>query len=384
MSESDFGSFRGRPRAIGKVGGLVAGPTFICVGSIHGNEPAGVEALERVFTEIELRRPVLHGEFVGFIGNVAALARRVRFIDHDLNRIWLPARIEALHNGGPPQRHSCEETELLELSLGIERAIASAEHTVYFLDIHTTSGDSPPFVTIGDTLYNRAFALHYPASTLLGLEEQLDGTLLEYLSRRGLITMGFEGGRHDDPRSVDHAEAAIWIGLAASGVLASPEDVTAVQRAYSTLAEARGRYPRVLEVRYRHAVKPDDGFRMHEGYSSFQTIRKGEPLAIDSTGTIHSPDSGRILMPRYQAQGDDGFFVMREFPRFWLAVSALLRRIRADQLMRLLPGIRRDPDQPDTLVIDRHVAKWYALEIFHLLGYRKRRVRGDVLVMSRR
>jgi len=30
------------------------------------------------------------------------------------------------------------------------------------------------------------------------------------------------------------------------------------------------------------------------------------------------------------------------------------------------------------------VARWFALEVFHLLGYRKRRQMGDVLVVARR
>jgi hypothetical protein len=49
-----------------------------------------------------------------------------------------------------------------------------------------------------------------------------------------------------------------------------------------------------------------------------------------------------------------------------------------------LPGVRRDRDRPGTLRIDRHVARFYALEIFHLAGYRKKRLEGDQLVVTRR
>jgi hypothetical protein len=89
-------------------------------------------------------------------------------------------------------------------------------------------------------------------------------------------------------------------------------------------------------------------------------------------------------MPLYQEQGDDGFFIMREFRPFWLALSAMLRRLRADALFRFLPGVRRDPDRVGTLVIDQHVARFYAVELFHLLGYRKRRVHDGILIMSKR
>ena len=33
---------------------------------------------------------------------------------------------------------------------------------------------------------------------------------------------------------------------------------------------------------------------------------------------------------------------------------------------------------------DTHVARWFPLEFFHLLGYRKRRQDGDTLVVTRR
>lgn len=375
---------RERRRVIGRIRGADAGPTLLCIGAMHGNEPAGVEALGRVCEQLDADAPMLRGEFVALTGNVSALRRDARFIHTDLNRHWIPAHVDALRNGTPPADRSVEDGELLDLLSEIDDAIATARGDVYFIDLHTTSGDSPPFSTIGDNLRNRALALQCPASIMFGLEEQLDGTLLEFLNRRGHVTMGFEGGRHNDPRSVDYAEAFIWIALAATGILSDPVDAPHVAKSRTLLREARGRLPRVLEVRHRHPVRIGDGFQMRDGYSSFQRVAKGEHLAHDHDGLIHAPESGRILMPLYQPQGDDGFFVMREFGTFWLVVSALLRRMRADLLFRLLPGVRHDPANPMTLVIDRHIARFYALEVFHLLGYRKRRVYDDVLVMSRR
>jgi hypothetical protein len=88
-------------------------------------------------------------------------------------------------------------------------------------------------------------------------------------------------------------------------------------------------------------------------------------------------------MPLYQAQGDDGFFVMREFKPFWLAVSAAVRRLHLDALLPVLPGVHA-AGAPGSLVIHRRVARWYAKEIFHLLGYRREREEGDLLLVSRR
>lgn len=91
-----------------------------------------------------------------------------------------------------------------------------------------------------------------------------------------------------------------------------------------------------------------------------------------------------ILLPLYQGQGEDGFFVAREFSPFWLRVSRFCRMLRMGRWMHLLPGVRRDPEDPDLLIVDTAVARFYPLEIFHLLGFRKRRQDGTVLRVSRR
>ena len=59
--------------------------------------------------------------------------------------------------------------------------------------------------------------------------------------------------------------------------------------------------------------------------------------------------------------------------------------VRLSAVMRLLPGVRPDPDRPEVLVVDTRVARLYPLEIFHLFGFRKvRQVGNDLLVIRRR
>ncbi len=140
----------------------------------------------------------------------------------------------------------------------------------------------------------------------------------------------------------------------------------------------------MLEVRHRHFVGPDDRFVMHSGYASFQPVAKSEYIADDEAGEVHAPERGLILMPLYQSLGDDGFFIAREFNQFWLRVSALLRHLKVDRMLTWFPGVRRDPAHAGTLQVNGRVARWFALEVFHLLGYRKRRHMGDILVVARR
>ena len=89
-------------------------------------------------------------------------------------------------------------------------------------------------------------------------------------------------------------------------------------------------------------------------------------------------------MPLYQEQGNDGFFVVREFRTFWLRFSTHLRRAGADRFVHLMPGVRRLKGREHALLVNRGVAKWFALQFLHLLGFRKLRARGSRLLVTRR
>jgi succinylglutamate desuccinylase len=123
---------------------------------------------------------------------------------------------------------------------------------------------------------------------------------------------------------------------------------------------------------------------MEPGFVNFQPVDRGQLLARDGRGEIRAGESGRILMPLYQSQGRDGFFLVREVSPRWLRVSALARRARLERLLPLLPGIHRDPTHADTLIVDRAVARWRALDLLHILGYRRRRDAAGQIVVTRR
>jgi succinylglutamate desuccinylase len=368
---------------LGRLAGDESGPTLITLAGIHGNEPAGVAAAERVLGWLERHSPPLAGDVVFLTGNVSALARKTRFVDLDLNRQWTPERVAALAVDGEGPDDPVERGEQRELLASLRGAVRAARGPMYFLDLHTSSADGPPFLTVGDTLRNRRFVRCFPLPLILGLEEQVDGALLELLNNQGLVTVGVEAGLHGSERSVDRLEAALWIALVGAGNVRA-EHAPDLEPYRRLLREASRGVPPVIEVRHRHAIGDGDGFHMERGYANFRVVRKGELLARDRNGPIRAPESGLILLPLYQGQGDDGFFVSREVRRFWIGMSSLLRRLRLHGVMRFLPGVGRDPDNPLVLIVDTRVARAYPLEIFHLFGFRKVRQVGKKLVVSRR
>jgi succinylglutamate desuccinylase len=140
----------------------------------------------------------------------------------------------------------------------------------------------------------------------------------------------------------------------------------------------------VVEIIHRHVVEPRDGFAMRPGYRNFQRVEEGEVLAHDATGGIAARMSGILVMPLYQDQGEDGFFIARSIRRSWLGVSTMLRTLRVDRLLPFLPGVRRDKLRPARLLVDPHIARWFSVQLFHLCGFRRLADRGDTLVFTRR
>lgn len=297
-------------RIMGWVRSEAPGPALVAIGGMHGNEPAGVFALRGMLERLRGRENDLRGDFVALAGNRAALARGRRFLQRDLNRSWTGRRIRALLKNSSEERRA-EDLEQLELLHALERIQREARGQIYVLDLHTTSSMSGPWATVEDTLPNRSFALEFPVPVVLGLEERVDGTLLEHLGRSGSVSLAFESGQHSDPRSVDRTRAALWIGLASSGVLADT-GAEEVRRARSLLAGETTAMPRVLEIRHRHRIRPADEFRMRPGFVNLQPVREGEVVAHDRRGAVRVPESGRVLMPLYQEHGGEGFFIARE------------------------------------------------------------------------
>lgn len=375
--QSPHGQFGQLDRVLGTSRAAAPGPTMVCIGGVHGNEPAGVVALQRVLGTLASAGGVAVGEFVAFAGNLEALQEGCRFIEQDLNRAWVPERLEEVRgaNGTDARFEALEQGELVD---ELEKALSRVRGPAYLLDLHTTSGTGGTFTTVADTLDNRDFASVIPGPLILGLEEQVEGTFLDYGANRGLVTAAYESGQHEEPASVDRAEAAVLLLLQAVGML--PEGLhNRASDARRFLEEESKGLPRVLEMRYRHGLESADGFRMKPGYRNFQWVERGEVLARDSDGEIRSPERARILMPLYQEQGEDGFFVVREFNPAWLALSRVMRRMRLGRFVHWLPGVRRDPNNPAVLVVNLHVARLFAIQVFHLLGYRRKRIAGDQL-----
>lgn len=313
------------PRIIGHYQGQEAGPLVIAIGGTHGNEPAGVRALERLFELLDEEPKinpgfVFAGELLALRGNLEALARGQRFLDADLNRSFDPDRIQHLRRqrATPFEQADAtsEENEILALLDAIEIAVdESAATEITLLDLHTTTADGGIFTITADDPASLELGSELYAPVILGMLDGVEGTTLHYFrddrlgAERKLTALTFEAGQHDDPASVDRALAATINLLRALGCVQSADVRTLHDEVLQQYARE---LPLTTRLAYAHRIGAEDGFRMRPGYVNFQPVAAGDILAEDRNGPVRAPISGYILMPLYQTLGNEGFFIVQD------------------------------------------------------------------------
>jgi len=305
-------------RIIGRYIGEQKGPLFIVIGALHGNEMAGSNAIKQVIKLLEAEAVynedfIFNGQLIGFLGNIQAVKTRQRFIEKDMNRQWTPYQIQrVLQQNNAPLKG--EDLEIKELFLSIQKEIdAYAPEMLIFLDLHTTSAAGGIFSIVSEELRSLQIAVQLHAPVITGMTGGLEGTTLHFFSQRVFdvptTTLVFESGQHDDPKSVDRAVSAIINCLRAIGCV--HHDVVE-EKHDELLIEYARELPKVTELVYVHKIDKEDQFIMKKGYENFQEVSVGEILAYDKNGAIVCEEDAMILMPLYQSQGENGFFLIKE------------------------------------------------------------------------
>jgi predicted deacylase len=279
--------------------GEAPGPTLVAVAALHGNEPAGLQALERLGERLRAAGGLRRGAVVGMVGNRRASALGRRYLDRDLNRLWEMSPADAA-----TFREGRERRELTRALAELRRSSPGPLHVV---DLHTTSGKGPAFTIVPASPWGRAEADALPVPRITGVFTSLRGTFGGWLDRHRIPNLILEAGAHGDPESVTRAEAVLRI-LAERLGLAGPRWLD-TDEARRVLARGVEGIPPVLQVRHRHPIVPDDEFRMAPGFGNLEWVPEGTLLARDRRGPIVAPFDGWLLLPLYQRLGEEGFLL---------------------------------------------------------------------------
>lgn len=280
------------------------GPLVIIIAGLHGNEQVGFKVTERFLSK--LNQDDMVGKLAVVVGNLDAAKTGQRFIDHDLNRFFLT---EYLHQ---PHADIYEWSQAIELNDAIEQLINSSPSAtaLHMLDMHSMSGAGLPFTCFPNTKENDRLArlLHLPA--IAGLVEFLPGTLAEYFCHRFDTTLVAECGQHDAQETVENGLAILVHYLHLVGMM---NVATWHHDAQQHLMHCTdGLWDVFTRVQYRYHIEKRAEFLMQPGYKNLQKISNETLLARDGQQLIYAPFDARIVLPCYQVQGDDGFFLAKD------------------------------------------------------------------------
>lgn len=305
-------------RIITKYRGTNPGPLLIVFGGMHGNEPAGIEAIDMMAKMLEVE-PITNpdfqynGTFLGVIGNLQAYKKNQRFISKDLNRSFTAENIQIIENT-PEIQLKDELLEIKQILQVVRKTIDEVRpEKVIVLDLHTTSSYGGIFTITTDDPESLRIAVELHAPVIKGMLRGIKGTTLHYFTKENfgvdMIPVTFESGQHEEKLSINRAIAAITNCMRTIGSV-SPEHV---ENQHDTLLiEHSKNLPKVSELISKHSIAEDDQFAMQPNYKNFQRIQSGEVIARDSNGPIEAPEDALLLMPLYQSQGEDGFFLIKK------------------------------------------------------------------------
>jgi predicted deacylase len=174
-------------------------PEVAVVGSIHGDEPCGARAIERLLIE----KPTVEKPVKLVIANEKALDRGVRYVDDDLNR--------AFEDGGDPRDHE----------YGLARRLAEELAGCTVLSIHSTQSHPQPFgIVNAEETDGAEIVRRLPIEALVEVTEH-EG---RPFAIEAADLMEVEAGYQQSPRASANAYRAARAFLETTGVLPGRRD----------------------------------------------------------------------------------------------------------------------------------------------------------------
>ena len=281
--------------------------TIIFIAAIHGNENSGLIALKRFFHDIKELEINIDGTVIGLIGNLEALKNNRRHIDIDMNRLWTDKFIRSKSN-----QDQSEGKEVLMVKELIDKIITlKKKKNITIVDLHNTSSPNGVF-SIVNNLKEKKIAEHLQVPIINNLLNRVKGSFAQYYSDQKINTIVFEGGAIGDPASVNNHEVSIWKMLEKKGFIDTDSIPDRVQRNNIKMNHFSKNTQGYYFVKYIHRITEESDFLMNPNMQNFEKIKKGQVVGSDQNGTVQSPHEGFLLMPLYQKEGKEGFYIIKK------------------------------------------------------------------------
>ena len=268
----------------------------------EGFAPLKISGAELVGKEIEI-----NGNIIGLQANMEAIKQKERFIDYDLNRIWQKKYFQlAIKNN---QKNS-ELYELKKTHSIIETIIEKKKkNNITIVDLHNTSSQDGLF-TIVSNENEEKIASYVEIPCITKLFSKVKGSLVQYYNSKGITSLVFEGGAINDPVSIFNHENGIYKILQKMKFIKENDiPINIIKEREQIKIIHKNKFSK-HEVKYIHKIKNEDKFIMMNNITNFKNVNKNDIIGKDVNGEVRAPIKGKILMPLYQSQGSEGFYII--------------------------------------------------------------------------
>jgi len=163
------------------------------VGATHGDEPAGIHAIETIASHFANEAWNVEGiDIFGVVGNPEAFSQNIRFVEHNLNRMFQDKYLTCTES------QASEVKRAQELS-GYFKQLQNEYTKVYVLDLHSVSLSDIQMTVCRtqDTESRELLKKICPIKLNFVFEEEhIPGTVSGYTSSIGCVGIGIEAGSH--------------------------------------------------------------------------------------------------------------------------------------------------------------------------------------------
>lgn len=269
-------------------------------GIIHGNEVGSLPTLLKLIEDLESNSASFGAKINITLGNPEASTANRRFIDADLNRLFLPNQ--------PVEHQATHEGTRAKAMMPI------LDECDLILDLHQTMlASAMPFYIFPNSPLSIAIA-----EAIGGTNAYIDATPTdddpkyqcadEYVWRQGKPALTLELGEigFHEPATVASATAvynliALFEQLREVKLLNNTEPAALLQSIQSHKKQSLSYYQTV----HREPYASTD-MQLKPGLINFHEVQKGERLSDVGTPDIIAPCSGRLLFPKYPRRDSSG------------------------------------------------------------------------------
>ena len=247
---------------------------------LHGNEVGSLPAVVAIARELRLGKRTYRGRLSIVLGNPEAARKNVRFLESDLNRMFLDNEL-LTHESGRA-RTLMPILDKCDLLLDLHQTILHSKHPFYIFPFQEQALQWAQ--VIGAT---RAYVDATPVDPDKATTRCAD----EYVWLRNRPAVTLELGQKGFS---DLAETTAY--LAITKAMSAIEQI---HRGHPLNDLASEQAPLQRYVTIHREPYPSVRHRLRHGLINFSPVKKGEALHLAGTPPLLSPHSGLLLFPKY-------------------------------------------------------------------------------------